>query len=88
MTVGTRVRGVDGAVGAHLLRARGGRQRGGAVQVESMIFVLTPAGPKCLKLNHDKPLSNFGFKFNLRHYSVVVVASTPRSKTIAGRVLA
>jgi hypothetical protein len=25
-----------------------------------------------LKLEHDKPLSNFAFKFNLRRYNVVI----------------
>jgi len=34
-----------------------------------MKFVLKAHGTKRLKLKYDGPLSNFGFKFNLRRYT-------------------
>jgi len=39
---------------------------------------LKPPGTKCLKLEYDGLLSNFGFKFNLRRYTVAVSARAER----------
>jgi len=39
------------------------------MQVEPMKPVLKAPGTKRLKLNHDEPLLNFAFNFNLRRYS-------------------
>jgi hypothetical protein len=47
---------------------------GKAVQVEPMKSISKAPGAKRLKLKYDKPLSNIGFDFNLRHSS-----SDPRS---------
>ena len=44
--------------------------RGRAVQVDPMKPKLKPPGTKRLKLEYDGLLSNFGFKFNLRRYTV------------------
>ena len=38
------------------------------MQVDPIRPTLKAPGIKLLKLNYDTPLSNFGFKFNLRHY--------------------
>jgi hypothetical protein len=40
-----------------------------AVQVDPIKPKLKPPGTKRLKLEHDVPLSNFAFKFNLRRYT-------------------
>jgi hypothetical protein len=48
--------------------------RGKAVQVEPMELMLEAPGPKLLKLNYDKLLSNFAFKINLRRYTEAAVA--------------
>jgi hypothetical protein len=39
------------------------------VQVDPIKPTLTAPGIKILQLTYDKPLSNFGFKFNLRRYN-------------------
>jgi hypothetical protein len=44
-------------------------RQGRAVQVDPMEFVLKAPGTKRLKLECDKLLSSFAFKFNLRRYS-------------------
>jgi len=38
------------------------------VQVDPVRLTLKAPGIKLLKLKYDKPLSNFAFKLNLRHY--------------------
>ena len=38
------------------------------MQVDPIKPTLKAPGINRLKLNHDDPLSNFGFKFNLRRY--------------------
>jgi len=48
-----------------LYTAAGGA-RGGAVLVDPMKPTLKAPGIKLLKLKYVKPLSKFGFKFNLR----------------------
>jgi hypothetical protein len=40
------------------------------VQVDPIKPKLKAPGTKRLKLKYDDPLSKFGFKFNLRRYSV------------------
>jgi hypothetical protein len=37
-----------------------------------MKLTLKPPGAKRSKLNHDEPLSNFAFNFNLRRYAVAI----------------
>ena len=44
--------------------------RGRAVQVDPMRPTLKAPGTERLKLQYEKPLSNFPFKFNLRRYRV------------------
>ena len=44
--------------------------RGMPVQVYPIRSKLNPPGTKRLKLKHDELPSNFGFKFNLRRYTV------------------
>ena len=39
------------------------------MQVDPIKSTLKAPGIKLLKLEHDKPLSNFAFKFNLRRYN-------------------
>ena len=48
------------------------RVPGRAVQVDPIKPKLKPPGTKRLKLEYDGQLSNFGFKFNLRRYNLVV----------------
>ena len=43
---------------------------GEAVQVEPIKPTLKAPGSKRLKLEHEKTLSNFAFKLNLRRYSM------------------
>jgi hypothetical protein len=43
--------------------------RGRVVHVDPMKPKLKPPGTKRLKLASDGLLSNFGFEFNLRHYT-------------------
>jgi hypothetical protein len=43
---------------------------GRAVQVDPIQPTLKSPGMKPLKLEYDKPLSSFAFKFNLRRYSL------------------
>jgi hypothetical protein len=43
---------------------------GWAVQVAPIKPNLKPPGIKRLKVHHDEVLSNFGFKFNLRRYTM------------------
>ena len=52
------------------------RAPGGAVQVDPMKPKLKPPGTKRLKLKCDVLLSNFAFKFNLRHYIPVLSSLT------------
>jgi hypothetical protein len=47
------------------------RVPGEAVQVDPIKPVLKPPETKRLILKYDEPLSNFAFKFNLRHYNLV-----------------
>ena len=67
---------------------RGGRhaaeQRCKAVQVDPMKPRMKPPGTERLKSEHDGLLSNFGFKFKLRRYSVLV---RDAAQYIAGRGL-
>jgi hypothetical protein len=44
------------------------------VQVDTIKPKLKAPGTKRLKLDYDGPLSNFGFKFNLRRYSLGATA--------------
>ena len=44
---------------------------GQAVQVAPIKTTLKAPGIKLLKLKYGKPLSNFGFKFKLRHFTQV-----------------
>jgi hypothetical protein len=60
-------------MGALVRQRGGGRAPGGAVQVDPMNPTLKAPVSKSLKLKHDKLLSNFGFKFNLRHYNLAVL---------------
>jgi hypothetical protein len=48
---------------------------------------LKPPGTKCLKLTHDKLLSSFAFKFNLRRYTWVMpfTLHALRSGAMVGR---
>ena len=48
---------------------RAPRRQGRPVQVEPMQPMLKAPGIKRLNLNYDGPLSNFSFKFYLRHYN-------------------
>ena len=58
--------GPRGAAGApHADAARLGK----AVQLDPIKPTMKAPGIKLLKLKYDKPLSNFAFKFNLRHYN-------------------
>jgi hypothetical protein len=50
-----------------------GVRRGRVVQIDPMKPKLKPPGTKRLKLEYDGLLSNFGFKFNLRRYTVDTV---------------
>jgi len=50
-------------------RVCGSDHPGGAVQIDTIKPMLKPPGTKRLKLNHNKVLSNFAFKFNLRRYT-------------------
>ena len=43
---------------------------GRAVQVDPIKPTLKAPGTKLLKLQYDKPLSTFAFKFNLRRYTL------------------
>jgi len=45
-------------------------RRGREVQVDPIKPTLKPPGSKRLKLEDEKALSNFAFKFNLRRYTV------------------
>jgi hypothetical protein len=42
---------------------------GRPVQVDPINLILKAPGTKCLTLKYDEPLSNFGFRFNLRRYT-------------------
>jgi len=54
------------------------------VQVDPIKPTLKAPGSKRLKLEHENLLSNFGFKFNLRRYSVapVMVFTNPSTGEI------
>ena len=56
--------------------------RGGAVQVHPIKPTLKPPGTNHLKLNYDKLLSNFAFKFNSRHYIVLSIVNVPFEDTL------
>ena len=47
---------------------------GRAVHVDPIKSTLKPPGNKYFELKYDKPLSKFGFKFNLRRYATDPVA--------------
>jgi hypothetical protein len=66
---GRRCRGARGSRQPQAVRRPGARQprrRGRAVQVDPIKPTLKAPGIECLKLQYDKPLSKFAFKFNLR----------------------
>jgi hypothetical protein len=44
-------------------------------------LVLKPPGTKGLNAKHDKLLSNFGFNFNLRRYTMGAVVAGPNTDT-------
>ena len=48
------------------------------MQVDPIKPTLKAPGIECLKLQYDKPLSKFAFKFNLRRYTVAVAPPQPR----------
>ena len=52
--------------------ADGAGALGKAVQVDPIKTTSKAPQIELLKLKHDKPLSNFAFKFNLRHYNWVM----------------
>jgi len=58
-------------LGAVLARLRPRVVQGRAVQVDPIKPTLKAPGIKLLKLNCDKQLSSFAFKFNLRRYNKV-----------------
>jgi len=62
-----------GGAGPPRAFTRAGRHapvQGGAVQVDPIIPTLKEPGTERSKLKHEDLLSNFGFKFNLRRYSM------------------
>jgi len=59
---------------------------GRAVQVNPTKPTLKAPRTECLKLEHEKALSNFGFKFNLRRYTVEV-KEAHRRRGLANRLL-
>jgi hypothetical protein len=58
-----------GGAGCVRAAAGGGGGRGRAVQVDPVKPTLKAPGTEHLKLKHDKRLSIFAFKFNLRRYN-------------------
>jgi hypothetical protein len=56
----------QGAIARDEQRAQ---RHGRVVQVAPMKRTLKAPGTKLLKLKYDKPLSKFGFRFNLRRYT-------------------
>ena len=57
-----------------LVRGQPAHYHGSVVQVDPMKPVLKAPGCKYLKLKHDKRLSSFGFKFNLRRYTMGIIS--------------
>ena len=56
------------------------------MQVDPIKPTLKAPGIKLLSLKYDKPLSNFGFKFNLRRYIKAVSIGDKTNNILGGAV--
>jgi len=54
------------------------------VQADPIKPMLKAPGTERLKLKHEKLLSNFGFKFNLRRYTQVISINALDNKIVDG----
>jgi len=63
------------------------RHRGWVVQIDPIKPILKAPGTKRFKLRYDGPLSNFAFKFHLRHYIVDHVAEVSSMKHRMSRMV-
>jgi hypothetical protein len=76
------MRGAAVAPGGARAVARRAPLHGRAVQLDPIKPALKAPGIKRLKLICNDPLSNFAFKFNLRHYTMALAIQSKMSEVL------